>query len=365
MARNPYTCEHPHMRIPSACGLSGFVHTDGRRVSGEAIVQSMRPLRERSNGLGGGFAGYGIYPDFADCYALHLMLDATGARRDVELYLEDRAQIMRAEEMPTRPTPAVHKPPLLWRYFVKAPRQVDDEREHIMRMVMHINRHIDGAFVASSGQNMGVFKGVGYPEDIAYFYRLEEYEGYIWLGHGRFPTNTPGWWGGAHPFALLNISVVHNGELSSYDANRRFLESQGYACTLMTDTEVFAYALDFLMRRHGFSITVVDHIFSPLLWEETERQPAEQREVLMALRQTYAGLLMNGPFAIIVGHSRGIVGMNDRIKLRPLVAGAADGVVYIASEEAAIRALCPKLERGWRPQVGRPVIANLDPSVNW
>ena len=25
----------------------------------------------------------------------------------------------------------------------------------------------------------------------------------------------PGWWGGAHPFALLDYSVVHNGEISS------------------------------------------------------------------------------------------------------------------------------------------------------
>ena len=59
---------------------------------------------------------------------------------------------------------------------------------------------------------MGVFKAVGYPEDVGYFYRLEEYEAYSWTAHGRYPTNTPGWWGGAHPFALLNYSIVHNGE---------------------------------------------------------------------------------------------------------------------------------------------------------
>ena len=64
------------------------------------------------------------------------------------------------------------------------------------------------------------------------FYRLEEYEGYCWTAHGRYPTNTPGWWGGAHPFALLDYSVVHNGEISSYDANRRFIEMFGYKCTL-------------------------------------------------------------------------------------------------------------------------------------
>ena len=52
---------------------------------------------------------------------------------------------------------------------------------------------------------MGVFKAVGYPEDVGAFYRLEEYAGYCWTAHGRYPTNTPGWWGGAHPFALLDL----------------------------------------------------------------------------------------------------------------------------------------------------------------
>ena len=65
---------------------------------------------------------------------------------------------------------------------------------------------------------------MGYPEDIGIFYKLDEYEGYSWTAHGRYPTNTPGWWGGAHPFALLDSSVVHNGEISSYDANRRFMD---------------------------------------------------------------------------------------------------------------------------------------------
>ena len=66
----------------------------------------------------------------------------------------------------------------------------------------------------------------------------EEYEGYSWTAHGRYPTNTPGWWGGAHPFTLLDYSIVHNGEISSYDANRRFIEMFGYKCNLQTDTEV-------------------------------------------------------------------------------------------------------------------------------
>ena len=76
---------------------------------------------------------------------------------------------------------------------------------------------------------------------------LDTYEGYMWTAHGRYPTNTPGWWAGSHPFALLDYSIVHNGEISSYDANRRYMEMFGYKCNLQTDTEVMCYIIDFLL----------------------------------------------------------------------------------------------------------------------
>ena len=123
-----------------------------------------------------------------------------------------------------------------------------DEKEFVARTVMKINTEMKGAYVFSSGKNMGTFKAVGFPEDVGVFYKLEEYEGYSWTAHGRYPTNTPGWWGGAHPFTLLDWSIVHNGEISSYDANRRFIEMFGYKCTLQTDTEVITYIMNYLIR---------------------------------------------------------------------------------------------------------------------
>ena len=104
------------------------------------------------------------------------------------------------------------------------------------------------------------------PEDIGIFYKLDEYEGYSWTAHGRYPTNTPGWWGGAHPFALLDSSVVHNGEISSYDANRRFMEMFGYKCTLQTDTEVITYILDYLLRRQNLTLGEAASVIAAPFW---------------------------------------------------------------------------------------------------
>jgi glutamate synthase domain-containing protein 1 len=108
----------------------------------------------------------------------------------------------------------------------------DEEDNYIVSLVMDINEKVEGAYVISSGKNMGVFKGVGFPDEIAEFFRIDEYKAFIWTAHNRFPTNTPGWWGGAHPFTILDWSIVHNGEISSYGTNKRYLELFGYKCTL-------------------------------------------------------------------------------------------------------------------------------------
>ena len=50
------------VRIPSGCAIAAVISREGRRMSGELIAEAMKPMHDRSNGLGGGFAGYGIYP---------------------------------------------------------------------------------------------------------------------------------------------------------------------------------------------------------------------------------------------------------------------------------------------------------------
>jgi glutamate synthase domain-containing protein 1 len=349
----------------SGCGLSGMMSLRGERVDGRAIRESIALLHDRSNGLGGGFAAYGIYPELADHFALHMMYYSNESQAATERLLEGAFEVSRDERIPTRPVGGVTDAPLLWRYFA-APRgqavvesQAESEEDFVLREVMRINAEIPDAYVFSSGKNMGAFKGVGYAEDLADFYRLEDYAGYIWIAHGRFPTNTPGWWAGAHPFTLLDWAVVHNGEISSYGINRRYLEMFGYRCTMRTDTEVMAYLLDLLVRRHRLPIEVACKVIAAPFWRAIERMPAEERRLCTVLRQVYAGALVNGPFAIIFAHNKGMVGVNDRIKLRPMVAGRRDDFLYISSEEAGIRAMCPKPDVVWAPRAGEPVIGWL------
>ncbi|NPV08969.1 MAG: hypothetical protein HPY83_13530 [Anaerolineae bacterium] len=332
-------------------------------VPGQVIGDLMAAMHDRSNGLGGGFAAYGIYPEMADSYAIHVIYDRDDHRSAVEQLLSAATFLVRSERIYTRPTPGIGVAPDMWRYFVQVPPANLgglSEEDYVVRLVMRVNMELPGSWVVSCGKNLGVFKGVGYPEDIANFFRLEEYRAYQWIGHGRFPTNTVAWWGGAHPFSLLEWSVVHNGEISSYGINRRYVEMFGYRCTLRTDTEVLVYLVDLLVRRHRLPWRLLYAILAPPFWEQIERMSdPDRRELYTALRQVYGSAMANGPFSIIIGHSRGMIGLTDRAKLRPLMAAREGFRFYLASEESAIRSVAPNLDCIWAPKAGFPAEGRL------
>lgn len=352
-------------RVPSACAVSGIMNETGNRFSGDMIIKSIALMHDRANGLGGGFAAYGIYPEMADYFAFHIMYETEDAKRAVEEYLRKYYTIRFDGPIPTRKVKSILYNPILWKYFLTLREEAIAEFANlsedgiVIKTVMHVNRNIENAFIASSGKNMGIFKGVGYPEDIGDFFRLDEYKGYIWTSHGRFPTNSVAWWGGAHPFGLLDWSIVHNGEISSYGINRRYLQNFGYHCAFFTDTEVITYLFDLLVRVHCLPFEIVAKVLAAPFWNEIERMNESEKELYQDLRIVYGSALINGPFGVIAANTNSMVGLSDRVKLRPMVAGRKGNFLYISSEESAIKEVCPEPDLVWMPKAGEPVIGNL------
>ena len=354
-----------------ACSIFGAMNRDGERFTGAGVMKAIANMHVRGNGLGGGFAAYGIYPDYKDYYAFHLMFTGIGpqakrsAKEELDAFLALNFDVVYDEEIPHGDESTVSDPPLVWRYFALPKKQGEDallsDEDYIVGKVMWVNTKIENAYVFSSGKNMGCFKGVGYPEEIGEYFMLDKlYRAYTWTVHGRFPTNTQAWWGGAHPFSLLDTTIVHNGEISSYGTNRWYLEMYGYACTLQTDTEVIAYAADLLMRRQKLPIEIVAKIFAPPIWNAIDRMNEKEKKLLTTLRMVYAPLLMNGPFAVIIGRVGTMIGLTDRIRLRPITAATRGEMFYLSSEEASIRLISPQLDRVWTPNGGEPVVGELN-----
>ncbi len=349
-------------KVFDACGIAGFLNVDGSLEDGRKVTQMMSVLKDRENGLGGGYAVYGVWPEYKDQYCIQVLLDDMVSYNKVEEYLKEVVEIVKEEECPVSNNIQPH--PIVWRFFVDVPERLPNPDDAIVEVVMNINADILGAFCLSSGKNMAVFKGNGWATEIARFYQIERYKGYLWIGHSRFPTNTPGWWGGAHPFNILDYSVVHNGEITSYGTNKRYLEMWGYQCRLLTDTEVVAYLFDLLTRKHGLSKLVASNVVAPPYYDEIQRMTNGQQDIFKLLRVNYGSAMLNGPFSILVACNRpvpSLLGLTDRKKLRPLIAGMTDdeNTIIMSSEESAIKYVLKNVSNVWAPTAGNPVIAEL------
>ena len=292
--RPAYREESP-FKIHGGCGLMGICDESGALMPAEVAVRAMAIQRDRGNGLGAGFAGYGIYPEFPDHFCFHLMLHDERAREEVEAVLEGSFVVDQAEPIPTRHFGAAVDAPLLWRYFLLPdPRALETleigPEDLVVHTVMQINAHVDGAFVASSGTNMGAFKGVAYPEEIAHFYRLEEYEAHTWIGHNRFPTNTPGWWGGAHPFTCSTGRSCTTARSRATASTAATWSSSATSARCGTDTEVIAYLFDLMLRRHGLPLELACEALASPLWSEIDRTaPGGARAEALAARRLRPG----------------------------------------------------------------------------
>lgn len=68
------------VRIPAGCAIVALISKEGRMIAGDVIIRGIATMHDRSNGLGGGFAAYGIYPEHRDQYALHIFFDSKDRR---------------------------------------------------------------------------------------------------------------------------------------------------------------------------------------------------------------------------------------------------------------------------------------------
>jgi glutamate synthase domain-containing protein 1 len=356
----------------SACGISALFNMDGKPVNGKEIMEMICAMKERENGQGAGFAAYGIFPENKDLYCLQMILEdlpeCDPTKERVEEFLKDHVEIVKDERV------SVNKGifrdyPLIWRFFVNPNGEDGYSKDDRMKdIMMHVNDRIDGAFCMSGGKDMAVFKGVGWSDEIAKFYGITDMKAYMWSFHSRFPTNTPGWWGGAHPFSILGHAVIHNGEITSYGTNVEYLNELGYKCRLMTDTEPIIYIFDYIVRKSGYpqkiALKLATTALSPPYWRDIERMEPVLKKWLTAIRIVHRWALANGPFSIVITTDTPkptMIGHSDRKKLRPLIAAVSENesTFYLSSELNSIHGV-DDTQNYWQPDPGMPVVATTD-----
>ena len=90
------------IRIPSGCAIAAIIDRKGNRINGSEIIKSIALMHDRSNGLGGGFAAYGIYPEHKDEYAIHVFYDSNEAKNVRIFFLGISILMLLKEYLPVR-----------------------------------------------------------------------------------------------------------------------------------------------------------------------------------------------------------------------------------------------------------------------
>ncbi len=357
--------------LEGGCGVIGIIGCE--KLKGNCIIRPCEQMRNRGNGKGGGVAAVGVFDDYPDLYALHIAYLDEKAKGPVEKkFIESVFHVSHAEKQASiddhRQAGLTIKPPLVWRYFIRIKPEILEsfaeqnqildsqvaEDEFVFRNSsrlndeFYVNQVHPRAFVLSHGRNLMILKGVGYAEEIARYYRLEEIRAHIWIGHQRYPTRGRVWHpGGAHPFVGLHEALVHNGDFANYHAVCEYLRQWGIVPQFITDTEVSVLLFDLYARVLGYPLEFVIEALAPTPEGDFERLPKRRQRIYRAIQSAHLHGSPDGPWFFIVARtepgtgSPQLIGITDVSMLRPQVFCLHEGEKSygaVASEKQALDA---------------------------
>ena len=377
----------PSLEAEGGCGVVGFACSEP--VAGRHILRPSLQMHNRGNGKGGGIAAVGLCPGdlgvseevLKEDYLIQVAFLDPEARGEVERdHLLPALEVDHAYKVPTvddyREVSGLEiQPPQVWRYFCRGredaieclmdernlegwtPRQVEDEL--VYRNSYRLNQQLyaslgEGrAFVLSHGRDIMVFKLVGYAEQVAEYYRLEDLRAHIWIAHQRYPTKGRVWHpGGAHPFIGLNEALVHNGDFANYYSVCEYLQQRDIFPLFLTDTEVAVLLFDLWDRVYGYPLEYIIEALAPTTERDFQMLPPEKRKIYETIQATHIHASPDGPWFFIIARSkpdeglRQLLGITDTAMLRPQVFALQEGEVQIgliASEKQAIDATLESL----------------------
>jgi glutamate synthase domain-containing protein 1/glutamate synthase domain-containing protein 3 len=392
------------------CGVTGFACSIP--VGGKHIFEPSRQMHNRGNGKGGGIAAVGFEPEALgvsrEVLNTHYMLQVAlidpedpGVAGAVEKqFITPFFDISAASKLPTiddyRDIPGLDvRPPDVMRYFVRVKpdilrdfvtrNQFDGltpgraEDEFVWQNSFKINTTFYStlgdkkAFVMSHGRNMMILKIVGFAEEVARYYQLEDFKAHIWIAHQRYPTKGRVWHpAGAHPFSGLDEALVHNGDFANYHSVCEYLKQRKCYPLFHTDTEASVLLLDLWNRVYGYPLEYIIEALAPTTEDDFDQLPPDKQRLYRAIQASHIHGSPDGPWFFIIARNEPyqnfmqLIGITDTAMLRPQVFALQDGEVQIGlvcSEKQAIDAtleslsredprFCPVADRYWNARGG-------------
>jgi glutamate synthase domain-containing protein 1 len=371
------------------CGVTGFACSIP--VGGRHIFEPSVQMHNRGNGKGGGIAAVGLS-------ASKLGVDQETLDNDflLQVALLEESILPEMESRFIKPyfriaheafidtindyrdiTGLEVKPPAVKRYFVRVKSDVlarfqkdrglemlsttEAEKEFIYQNTYQLNLSLYSAlgekkaFVLSHGRNMMILKIVGYAEQVAQYYKLENFDAHIWIAHQRYPTKGRIWHpGGAHPFIGLDEALVHNGDFANYYSVSEYLKQRNIYPLFLTDTEVSVQVFDLLNRVYGYPLEYIIEALAPTAEMDFDHLPDEKQHIYRQIQAAHIHGSPDGPWFFIIARNDiqkkqyQLIGITDTSMLRPQVFALQKGDVeigLICSEKQAIDATLESLAK--------------------
>jgi glutamate synthase domain-containing protein 1/glutamate synthase domain-containing protein 3 len=351
-------------------------------IAGKHFLNALLQMKNRGNGKGGGVAVLGLPHErlgvskriLQEDYLMQVAyLDPSASKAVEEEFILPCLDVDSAASLETvddyRSIRGLEiKPPEVRRYFCRVKenvlgrfmrssglidrRMAEDEfiyqNSYALNKKYYASLGEKKAFVLSHGKDMMVLKIVGWGDQVIRYYKLEDFEAHVWIGHHRYPTKGRVWHpGGAHPFVGLHEALVHNGDFSNYHAISEYLAQRNIYPLFLTDTEVAVYLFDLWRRVYGYPMEYLIEAMAPTTERDFFMLPEDKRRIYREIQTAHIHGSPDGPWFFIVGRSENggnqlhLLGITDTSMLRPQVFAIQNGEVkigLIASERQAIDA---------------------------
>jgi glutamate synthase domain-containing protein 1 len=295
------------------CGIAGLIYRNGQAGEHE-VGRDMARMLQAMKHRGPDSTGYALYGPAAelpaDAYVMRLKLaDPTGAvdfefadrlernAREVERRLRARGATVNEVERETEYSTTV-----------------SFSHEGDLRELADYVEDVRDVEILSLGHTLEIVKDLGDAETVADQYGLNGFAGTHGIGHVRMATESDVDIASAHPYwayPFPDVAVVHNGQLTNYHQWRRRLERSGHRFQSECDSEIIAVYLAEKMSE-GASL------------EDAMNDSLEE---------------LDGVFTYIAVTADALGVCKDEMAAKPLVLYESDGIVALASEEIAIRAV--------------------------
>jgi glutamate synthase domain-containing protein 1 len=288
------------------CGIAGIIYRDGAHGIGRDMTRMLQSMKHR----GPDSTGYALYgPTTKSVLMRYKLADANDAR-DYEF--TERLTRNRQEVESRLASLGAHI------------EQVDVETDYAFRLTLRYDgdlkaladyvEDVPNCEVLSLGHSLEIVKDLGDAETVCDQYDLGGFSGTHAIGHVRMATESDVDISGAHPYwayPFSDVAVVHNGQLTNYFQWRRRLERSGHRFQSECDSEVIA-------------VYLAEKMSEGLDLEASMRASLDE---------------LDGVFTYMCVTQDALGVAKDEMAAKPLVLYESDGLVALASEEIAIRAI--------------------------